>query len=215
MTSESRPAARDWFYWVVAAYTGLQVLWAGAVVVDFVLHPWAPGLDSLAPLPRLLTVLGVMPLAAGIALLVLRRTAGSVVGLCLLMWSMSSMASTLRAGSALVPYNALNTGWLGLWLLPLFFPDGRPQPRRLAGLIRMLAALMVALQVIGLLLSPDQRSGGRVDLANALYVPALGWLQPVAGGLFATAFATLLLLIVPSLVVRYRSSDMRSRQQMK
>jgi hypothetical protein len=217
MTPE-RPAMhapRDWFYWVVASYTGLQVLWAAAVAVDFLLNPWAPDLGQNPPLQRLLTVVIVVPLTAGIALLVLRRTSGNVVGLCLLLWSTSIMGSSLRPASALVPYNAFNTGWIGLWLLPQFFPDGRPRPRRLASLIRGLSALLVAGQPIGLLFYPDQSSGGRADLANGLYVPALGGLQPIVAGLFGLLLGATLLLIVPSLVARYRSSDAHTRQQMK
>ena len=207
--------ARDWFYWVIAAYTGLQLLWAAAVAADFVLHPWAQGLNGGRPLARLLTALIVVPLTAAIAGLVLRRTAGNIVGLCLLLWSTSIMGTTLRPDSALVPYNALNTGWLGLWLLPLFFPDGRPQPRRLAGLIRGLCALGVVWVPFGLLVSPNQSSGGRADLVNGLYVPALAGLQPLVSGVFALSFGATLLLIVPSLVLRYRSSAARTRQQMK
>jgi hypothetical protein len=215
MTTASRTGARDWFWWVLASYTGLQVLWAGAGAVDFVLHPWAPGvLDETSPLMRLLTALVVAPLTAAIALLVLRRSRGNVVGLCLLLWSTSLMGGTLRLDSPLLPYNGLNTGWKGLWLLPLFFPDGQPYPRRLRGLIRGLSAAFT-LETLGLLAYPDQNSGGRADLANGLYVPALAWLRPVVEIAFGVVLLTLLLLIVPSLVLRYRGSDGRTRRQMK
>jgi hypothetical protein len=215
MTPASRTTTRDWFYWALAAYTGLQVLWEAATAVDFVLHPWAPGvLDETSPLMRLLTALVVAPLTAAIALLVLRRSRGNVVGLCLLLWSTSLMAGTLRLDSPLLPHNALNTGWKGLWLLPLFFPDGQPYPRRLRGLIRGLSAAF-ALETLGLLAYPDQNSGGRADLANGLYVPALAWLRPVAEIAFGVVLLALLLLIVPSLVLRYRGSEGRTRRQMK
>jgi len=215
MTTAPRTGARDWFYWVVAAYTGLQALWVGAVLVDFLLHPWAPDLGGNSPLFRLLTVLIIVPFTAGIALLVLRRTRGNIVGLCLLLWSTSSLGLNLRVDSPLVPYNALNTSWIGLWLLPLFFPDGQPQPRRLAGLIRVVSAILVISGPVGVFFYPDQNSGGRADLANALYVPALGRFEPVVQMLWGLIFFPTLVLILPSLIIRYRSSDARTRQQMK
>ena len=209
------PLRRDWFYWLLAVYAGLHLIWIGALLVDFVLHPWAPDTVYGSPAGRLLNMLLIAPVALTVVPLVLRRAPNNVVGLCLLLWVANFLGGTLRAGSPLLPYNGLNTGWVGLWLLPLYFPDGRAQPARLASLVRGLSALAATLSLTGPLLFPSQQSAGRADLVNQLYVPALAPLAPLYNLLFALALGGTLLLILPSLLLRYRASGPHARQQLK
>jgi hypothetical protein len=119
------------------------------------------------------------------------------------------MGATLRADSPLGPYNAaLNTAWSGLWLLGLYFPDGRPQPRRFGGFIYGLSVV----SILGNAAQSFFASGPATELGgltpNPLFVTALGRLQ--TGALLSVA-----LLIPVSLTVRYRESDPRGRQQLK
>lgn len=207
---------RDWFYWFMAAFTAVQLAWAGAGVADFAMHPWAPDSDNFgSPIFRLSVMLVGLPLMLGIALLVVRRAPGNVVGLFLLLWTASTVGSLLRPESPLLPFNAINTSWVGLWLLPLFFPDGQPYPPRLARWIRGLSAAWVVWSSFGAFVSPSQNSAGRADLPNAWYVPALGVWQPVFSLIDLAALGLVVVLVIPSLWLRYRASTVRARQQIK
>jgi hypothetical protein len=186
------------------------------LMFDFLTHPLAPDPLSQTIALRWVLAVGLVPIALVVAVLVMRRAPGNVVGLCLLLQSVLIMGGTQRADSPLAPYtSALNTAWSGLWLLGLYFPDGRPQPARIGRLIRVVSALSVLSNASlyfffrNLSLEPGMQS------PNPIFVEALGPLHAAAVSLQQGLFLVVLVTIPVSLVVRYRVSDLRGRQQLK
>lgn len=202
----------------MVVYTTFQIVWFGILVFDFVRHLWTPDdlMNSVAY--RFFIVLVVLPLALVVSGLVLRRARGNVVGLCLLLWCVTIMGESLSADSPLQPYNGyINTGWTGLWLLGLFFPNGRSAFPRAERWIRLLSASCIALVVIWPLFQPPLAApnGGTGASPNPFSVSALTFLQPVANSLELGLLLGVVLLIVPSFIVRYRYGDERSRLQLR
>src|SRR5437868_6319419 len=111
----------NWFYWFQVAFTGTQLFWFVLVLLDFIMNPLAPDAQSGSIFYRLLTTLGFVPLALIVSILVLRRSPGNVVGLFLFQWTVLIMSQSLPAESPLQPYKAISFGWVGLWLIPLYF----------------------------------------------------------------------------------------------
>jgi hypothetical protein len=215
----SRGGARqrpNWFYWLVAVYSGLHLVWLVFLAEDFVTHPLAPDRLSGSVAFRWLLALVVMPATLLVALLVLRRTRGNVIGLCLLLMSALIMGATLPASSPLLPYNSvLNSGWSGLWLLGLYFPDGQPQPARLGGPIRVLSALSLLSNATSNFFGPVVPMNETLSAPNPLFVEALGPLRGLASGVQQGLLFSVAVLILFSLVWRYRVSDWHSRLQLK
>jgi hypothetical protein len=204
------------FFRLLAVYTGLQLAWGVYLMVDFLAQPLAPDRLAQSAALRLVLALGLVPASLVVALLVLRRAPGNISGLCLLLHSVLVMAATLRAGSPLEAANAtLNTSWSGLWLLGLYFPDGRAQPARIGWLIGLVSALSVLSNATLGFFSRDVALGPGMLTPNPLFVEALGPLRTVASGLQQGLLLTVAVLIPPSLVMRYRVSDPRARQQLK
>jgi hypothetical protein len=216
MSTKAVPHRPGWFYGLLAVYTGLHLVWGVALLLDFVTHPLAPDPLSQTVLLRWLLALGLAPVGLVVAILVVRRAPGNISGLCLLLHVVVVLGGTLRPGSPLEPYNAaLNTAWSGLWLLGLFFPDGRPQPARLGGPIRLLSGLSVLSNATWTVFARTIEAERGVAVANPLWVPALGGVAPLARGLQPALLLAVALLIPVSLVVRYRASDTGGRQQLK
>jgi len=147
VTSSARP---PWFFWFMAAYTAFQMIWFGVLAFDFITHPFAPDAQLNSVAYRLFSVLVVVPIALVVSALVVRRAPGNVTGLCLLLWMVTVMGGNLRAGETLLLYNGLlNTGWTGLWLLGIYFPNGRTAFPRLERWIHLLSVLaVVALETL-------------------------------------------------------------------
>jgi hypothetical protein len=216
MSLTQRATRPDWFYRLVAAYTGLHLVWLVFLVFDFITHPLAPDPLSQTVAFRWLLGFGVLPATLIVSLLVLRRAPGNVTGLFLLLLSVLPMGTALRAGSPLQPYMAvLNTGWSGLWLLGLFFPDGKPQPARLGGPIRVLSALSLLSNAAEHFFDPVVKLDPTLTVPNPLFVATLGPLQALAYGLQEGLLLAVAVLILPSLIWRYRVSDLRGRLQLK
>lgn len=217
MTPRATGRTPAWFYRLLVVYTGLHLILGGALMADLITHPWAPDPLSGSPAVRLLLGLGLAPAGLIVSALVLRRAPGNLSGLCLLLHSVLVLSATLRAGSPLAPFNkVLNTAWSGLWLLPLFFPDGRPQPARFGRWVVGLAALSVVSNAANAALF---NSHLEVEVGwlvpNPFFVAPLGPWAAAASRLQQLVLLAVGLLVPPSLVVRYRSGDARSRQQLK
>ncbi|MEP7356538.1 MAG: hypothetical protein ABI847_04815, partial [Anaerolineales bacterium] len=220
MTGSTRPAPRltrpDWFYFLVAGYTSLHLAWLAVLVFDFATNPLAPDSLSHTLAFRWLLALAVVPGTLIVGVLVLRRARGNVVGLCLLLHAVLIMGLALPPGSPLGVYNSvLNTGWSGVWLLGLFFPDGRPQPARLGGAIRLLAALSVVSSAAEGFARPTVDLGQTLKLPNPIFISVLGPLQSLVTGIQTTLLLAVVVVIMFSLVWRYRVSDERGRLQLK
>ena len=211
-THRPRPG---WFFALMVGFTALELAWLGFLVFDFVTHPLAPEYLFGSATYRLFLGMVLVPATLIVAGLVLRRTPGNVTGLFLLLESVLIMGATLRVGSPLMPYNGvLNTGWSGLWLLPLYVPDGLPQPRRFGRLIQVLSGASLISSASEGFFKLTLHSNGS-EIANPLFIQALGPLQPLATSLQSVLLVLVILLIMPSLVRRYRASNFTVRQQMK
>ena len=216
MSLNLRRPRRDWFYLVVAAYTGLHLVLLALQIFDFVTHPLATNAFVQSIAYRWLLAVGVTPLTLTVAVLVLRRAPGNIVGLCLVLMSTVSMGTTLRAGSPLEPIlAALGTGWTGLWLLGLYFPDGKPQPARLGGPIRVLSVLSLLANAAWYFFTPTVELSTGLEVPNPVFVEALRPLLGAATGLQRGLLFSVALIIVPSLTWRYRASDLRGQLQLK
>ncbi len=208
----------SWFFWFLAVYTAFQMCWFAVLVFDFLRNPLAPDAQNNSVAYRLFVVLVVVPLALVISTLVLHRARGNVVGLCLLLWSVTIMGGTLPASSPLALYDGvINGGWMGLWLLGIFFPNGRTAFPRAERWIQLLCVACLVTVVTWPLFQPPLASpnGGTTFFPNPFSVPALVPLQPIANVVEFALLIAVVLLILPSFFVRYRRGDERTRLQLR
>ena len=215
-TTQLQPA---WFFWFFAGYTALTMIAFAYLAFDFVTHPFAPEASLGSVGYRLFTGLVIVPLGLIVSVLVLRRTRRNVTGLFLLIWTVQIMATTLRLDSP-VSSQLFRFTFIGLWLLPLYFPDGQPVPARFARWIRLHAVLMalgnlalfVAEPTLSLTSTPGQTVG---VMQNPIYVPLPESIKATVGSIAGLLWGSLVLFIVPSIVLRYRASGYLVRQQIK
>ena len=212
-----RPQQPTWFYWFFAGYAALMMIPFGYLVFDFITHPLAPEAAYGSVAYRLLTALVIVPVCLIGSVLVLRRARGNVIGLFLLSLAAYSMVATVRLDA---PVSKENFNFMGpaLWLLPLFFPDGQPSPKRFGNWVRLLAIIYTTVILLGTVASPtyvyvlvqQQR-----QIANPVFIPGLLPLKDLLDNLAAVSWSTLMIVIVPSVALRYRASDYAVRQQIK
>ncbi len=170
---------------------------------------------------RWILVIGITPLSLIVSILVIRRTPGNVTGLFLLLWSVLNLGQAVPADSPLNIYNrAFNTGWTGLWLLALYFPNGRAYPLRFERWIRGLSAWTVLIVSAWYFFQPTVNNWNYGDpttlmVANPFFIPALKPFLPVVNVLDAISFGLVILLIIPSILLRYRDSSQTERLQIK
>lgn len=218
----NQPRRYSWFYWFIGILTIPMLVIFMFVVFDFITHPLASDPQYSSPALRLMTGLVLVPLTLVVAILVLRRAPGNVCGLFLIQWALLIMSTTLRVDSPLGAYKAVNIGWVGLWLLPLYFPDGRASPLRFERPIQLLAAAMMATVFIWIFFQPTLSPSSGVVTENPTYGPPnplfIAWLAPyqtLINTLEGILLFAVVVLIIPSLTLRYRASSARIRQQLK
>ncbi len=213
-----RPQQPAWFYWFFVCFSALSMIPFAYLIFDFVTHPLAPETSYGSVAYRLFIALVIVPLCLIGSVLVLRRAPRNVIGLFLLTWTATIMISTVRLDS---PISVENFNFIGfaVWLLPLFFPDGQPSPRRFGNWVRLLAVtypLAILLSIMGLptvnLIRFQQQVGQAV---NPIFVPGLLPLRGFFDMLSFVCWVTSMILIVPSIVLRYRASAYIVRQQIK
>jgi hypothetical protein len=212
----TQPITSKRFFRFVVAFTLLLLGYFAIAVVDFITHPFASSLALPSPFVRGLVALIVVPICIAIAVLVLRRAPWNVCGLFLLQWSTIIMAQTIRTGSGLESYSSLNLGWVGLWLLFVYFPDGRPYPRRFEKFINFLSVgliLSTLLWAFSIPMMPTWYLDGQV--VNALSIPALASLQPLIGTLEMLFLVAIFVVVILSVILRYRGSSFAVHQQLK
>ena len=208
----SHTTRRSWFYWLIALYAAGHLMLLIPMAFDLVTHPLAqqllnnPTLNSiLFVIYRLLLGLLVAPASLVIGLLILRRAGGNMNGLFLFLHSALVMGATLRTDAPLAPVvAALNTGWMGLWLMGVYFPDGRAAFPRFEGWINTVCTLEIVAAVVWPLFRP-----------GPLFVATLALLRPVEDGAQMVLLLVVALLTLPSLVMRYRRGDVRTRLQIR
>ena len=203
-------ARRDWFYWFIVLFILTEVPTAAQLLLDFVLHPLAPEYVYHSTAIRLIVVLVILPMVIIVALLVNRRARGNLTGLFLLLWVSIMLGQTARAENQAL--KNMSVAWVGIWFLPLFFPDGHAYPRRFERPIRLLCVGLVLSVFIWGFTVPYESDG---LLPNPLYIPALGGLQDFASVLEPILLIATLATVIVSLVARYRCSSQLVRQQMK
>jgi hypothetical protein len=202
---------RDWFYWLILAFTGIQLLWTAAVAVDFVTHPFAQTAMFPSSIFRLILALLIVPLAFIASFLVIKRKPTNVVGILLLLWSTQIVTSTLRIDSPLSAYTGISLGWIGFWLIPFFFPDGRIFPNRWSDVIKVLAIILIIAASAYTLTTPDFTSS---TMPNRWYIPALASFFPLINIIETASLLMLVAFIVPSLIMRFRAGNLTTRRQM-
>jgi hypothetical protein len=211
----------DWFYRFMLLYTGFHLVWGVVLFYDFFSHPFAPDPFLGSTAYRWFIVFGMTTLSLTISIMVMRRTPGNVTGLCLLLWSVLNLGQAVPVDSPLNIYNgAYNTGWVGLWLLALFFPNGRAYPLRFERWIRWLSVWTVLIISVWKFFQPTVNNWNSGDpatlvIANPLFIHALGPLQPAVNILDMISLGLVILLIIPSMLLRYRASNQTERLQIK
>jgi hypothetical protein len=194
----NQPLKRDWFYWFIALFTATQLPSSALIVLDFMLHPLAPDYMYQSTVFRLFYMLVIVPVVVFVALLVIRRVPYNVTGLFLLLWVTIIIGSTARDDVNVRMLSGTLFGWVGIWFLPLYFPDGHAYPRRFDRYIRWLCVGLV-LSLVAWTLSP--------------LLPARSYsIAVTTEGILLTAIQ---LILLPSMIARYLGSDQRTRQQLK
>jgi hypothetical protein len=205
-----------------------------ALAVDLIQHPVAEQSASGAPtLFRAFNGLLLGPLAVLVAGLILWRAPRNAVGRYLLLfalgfvgWQFSYQLGSPR--SSATAFLAFYTYWGAIGLpslayLLVSFPNGRPQTPTIASALTAYAMLKVAGSLLEVLsLAPGVGIGGTL-FSNVLSVNPLlvSWLRP-AGPWISALFGSQSMLSILGmlgatalLVLRYRTSDPRQRQQIK
>jgi signal transduction histidine kinase len=164
--------------------------------------------------------------------LIVSRDRRNTIGL-LFVWSAFVVASSFMSGEILtyavvhgrhawwvVACGLVNgVGWvfgilLTVFLLPLLFPNGHLPSRRWRPLLWLIAVFIAVIAVSFIFGQKMLTGSGTVEIANPLYVDAVGSLpnvDPVIGIMFPGIFAA----SIVSLVLRFRRSTGVERQQIK
>jgi hypothetical protein len=209
-----------WFFRFFVGYTVYTLVLLGLLYVDFLGHLWAPDTSWNSPIYRLFIGLVLVPAGIVIALLILRRTRRNVIGLFLLMWAAAVMQNTLRSGSPMqVLTDLFNTSWIGVWLLPLYFPDGTTYPLRFQKWVRI-HSVITSIFFVGVAFFtstvPIQIASEQIiQAANPLQVAVPQIATDIVGTMQALTWISAVLLIIPSIILRFRASRRLVRQQIK
>jgi hypothetical protein len=215
-----QPSSPVWFFRFFVVYAVFMLVLLGLEYVDFFSHLWAPDPNWDSPIYRLAIGLVVVPAGIVISLLVLRRTHHNVTGLFLLIYTTTVMQLTLRIDTPLqVLSNFFSNGYIGLWLLPLYFPDGTTYPQRFQKWIRLHSIVTAVFFGLSALLMPTieiQLGSAQIYSApNPLRLPLPQSILGIAGTIQAVTWITTVLLIIPSVILRFRASRGLVRQQIK
>ncbi len=226
-TAKARDAASPlpaenpvWFFRFFVIYTCFTLVSLGLLYAAFFFDLTAPDPRWGSVAYRLFVGFVLVPAGLLVAVLVLRHTRRNVTGLFLIMHATAVMQSSLAFDSPFQAMSGLfNNAWLGLWLLPLYFPDGAVYPKRLQRWIRIYTIFMSVLFATSFLYYPTAEfllPGGRIVwVPNPLRAPVL---DPIAGlleFLQSLTWIGTVLFIIPSIILRYRASEGRARQQIK
>ncbi len=190
------------------------------IVFQFVTHPFAPGAQAALGIPFLFRWLSML---AGtftiiVALFIMRRVRGNIIGPLLLLYGVGSAGWSLPVPDdftlpSLVPGVVFNLYFYVIVLPAIiamfyYFPTGRVYPPRLE---RWIPFGVLTIAVTDLLVVLGTSAAGQSRVPNPLYIQAF---EPLAG-IFNIIFPIFTLGAFFSIYLRYRSSDTRTRLQLK
>jgi hypothetical protein len=215
------PRKADWFFRFIAGYSLVHLAWIGVITFDFFRSPFDPSPINGSILYRWFILFGFTPGALLIAYLVIRRSPGNPTGLFLFLWAALNTGQSIPITSPLYIINgAFNTGWTGLWLLALYFPDGKPSPRRYERFVRALSVFTVLIVAVWFFFQPTvDYWNSLIDewqvVPNPLVIPVLLPFQAVINVVEMGALLAVVALILPSMLARFRESGAVEKQQVK
>jgi hypothetical protein len=208
------------FQRVVYVVAGLALCLDALALVDFVLHPLATDHIFSSSLYRGLIVLVLLPLNLLIAFLIIKRVPGNIVGPLFIMWSGTVAFNSMRQDIGLVLFSAASGydivfGWMGLFLMFLHFPDGKIFSAKIERWVYplLLVNLPVSFSIFTSMKTVNVSSP--TPLMNRFFLPILGKFNGPITTIGLVFVMPLLVLIVISMVVRYRRGVGLERQQVK
>jgi hypothetical protein len=203
--------------WVLVATSLAQYV---LFVIDFATHPFAPGAQSALGIPFLFRWLSMLAgtFTLVIAVFIMRRVRGNVVGPLLFIYGVGSAYWSLaipKEFSAQVVWAitffsvyfyaiALPAGLLMFY----YFPTGRVYPQWVN---RWMPFVFAAMALAGLLSILGTSPAAQEGVPNPLYVVAL---EPMTA-LFGVTLTLITLGALLSILFRYHASDTRGRLQLK
>jgi hypothetical protein len=212
--SNESPSHPAWFFRFFAVFAFGAAVTLGVLYADFFTDLLAPSPETGSVAYRLLTGLILVPGGLVISIMVLRRTHHNVTGLLLFLYAANLMEGTLRVGSPLQAFPLLPIIFRltdqGIWLLPLYFPDGNAYPIRFQHWIRLHSVLTIIFYTAVPLFYPTVAAipGIRhtVDAANPLFIPVLLPVRNIFSFIQGWLWIASVVLIVPSILLRFRAS---------
>ncbi|MBI1258371.1 MAG: hypothetical protein GC204_12945 [Chloroflexi bacterium] len=176
-----------------------------------------PGSDPVFAL----ILLSVAVLDIGLGILLIRRVPDNVIGLLCaiygtgyLFWGINNDASVITTHLSFYPTTVTLPA---LFLMILYFPNGRIYPPRLTNVGIFLWLPLIVLNIFSTLTQPILVNviDSSISQANPLFVPALAPLADVTSGLLLLLELTLVVMLVTLPFLRYRHANERTRLQMR
>jgi hypothetical protein len=203
---------------VVLLYSGVALALAGFALVDFLLHPLAGDSNFQSNVFRAVVILVLVPLTLLVAWLIIRRVPGNIVGPLLIVWSASITFTSVRAGidprALALFHHAELFGWLALFFMFLYFPDGNIYPPWAAPWVTVYAAILIL--YFNVLFFSWTALPAAPEVANPFFIlplaPPFQQLETFGVLLLAPPLSVLGVL---SLLLRYRRGSPVERQQIK
>jgi hypothetical protein len=209
--------------------TAVSALGGVLIFLDWITHlNGAPGFSGLVTqfgllVPFLLSFLGA---------LIVTRQRGNAVGWLMIVTGLGNVTDAvalLLRTYASAPTNITPTLWLIVWLteiswmfpvfafflIPLYFPTGKPPAGRWTWIPKVTAGLMISAALVTTF-SPTMTPGdGRWSIPNPIGLPSVGRLEDPFFAVFGVGVLGLVIGSAVSLFVRYRRADLETRQQIK
>jgi hypothetical protein len=205
------------FGWLNILLMLALIIWAW-LIVDLVLHPFAPGSNAGWPIFRWLSGL-TGTLTVFVALFIMRRVPGNIVGPLLLLYGVGAVIWSGRVVWGSLEMAKLASAVLNIYffsiaspvliLLLFFFPTGRAYP---AWAGKWMLPLAIGMSILGVLGVIATAPAAQSNMPNPLYLAPLAPFLPVFTFLEYVLCGSAALL---SLIFRYSRAGTRERLQLK
>jgi hypothetical protein len=213
-------------YWILVLIVIPGILLSVICTVDLVLHPIEPDYVFNSPIFRLVIGLVAAPISIVVALLIVRRDPGNVVGLFLALIGIACSMSAVRSGVnsplvAVIVYTYGGLQWPALFLLMAYFPDGKIFFNSIRRLIDGFACFFLSSFTVSIFankefsLAPPIEGISLGRFTNPLYT---SWTQPIWDSIRPIGqLGTVVLIVLGmlSLVFRYRAGNEHERLQIR